>query len=227
MQRPSTRLEHDLSLNHPLRRGWACWFAAIVVFLGLASVALSPTWIQSLTQIEKPLLLAIHQHENSLLNAIAIGLSVVGGLPVMACMVFLVASREFILHETARGWIIVGGFAGATLTGWTMKWVAARPRPELWSSKVAQFGDSFPSGHSIYAMAFALILIMINWRSPFRYVWILLGLGWAMLMAFSRMYLGVHYPSDVVGGISLAVIWMLGLSLWHQHGVVWCNSSRS
>ncbi|RYD89397.1 MAG: phosphatase PAP2 family protein [Sphingobacteriales bacterium] len=78
-------------------------------------------------------------------------------------------------------------------------------------------GFSFPSGHSFSAFTFYGLLIYILWKQvpPWSYRWpvsILLFL-WAAAIAFSRVYLRVHYPSDVVAGFCLCIVW-LGVSFW-------------
>jgi undecaprenyl-diphosphatase len=78
-------------------------------------------------------------------------------------------------------------------------------------------GFSFPSGHSFSAFTFFGILIYIVWKSNLTKLWkYLLSVFFvlfASLVAFSRVYLHVHYPSDVVAGFCLSMLWLC-ISFW-------------
>jgi undecaprenyl-diphosphatase len=81
-------------------------------------------------------------------------------------------------------------------------------------------GFSFPSGHSFSSFTFFGLLIYILWKSTIKKAWkIVLAIFlflFAATIAFSRVYLRVHYPSDVVAGFCLSIIWLM-LSLWILH----------
>lgn len=82
------------------------------------------------------------------------------------------------------------------------------PNPLLAAAK----GFSYPSGHSTSAFTFCGILIYILWESKIRKVWKWTGtitlLIFAGLIAISRVYLHVHYASDVLAGFCLSVLWL-------------------
>jgi undecaprenyl-diphosphatase len=83
-------------------------------------------------------------------------------------------------------------------------------------------GFSFPSGHSFSSFTFFGLIIYILWKTGIKKAWkiivtIVLFL-FAAIIAFSRVYLRVHYPSDVVAGFCLSFVWLM-LSLWILHKV--------
>ncbi len=83
-------------------------------------------------------------------------------------------------------------------------------------------GFSFPSGHSFSSFTFFGLIIYILWKTRIKKAWkitltILLFLS-AAAIAFSRVYLRVHYPSDVIAGFCLSIIWLM-LSLWILHKI--------
>ncbi len=99
--------------------------------------------------------------------------------------------------------------AGATEV--TTKWLVHRPRPlEVYANTLPN-SFSFPSGHTIYGTTFYLAIALIvtpNIKGPSRIgVWLAAALL-ALLIGASRIFLGVHYFSDVVGGYLVAGFWL-------------------
>lgn len=115
------------------------------------------------------------------------------------------------------------GFGGAALTTYMTKLIFTRHRPELFPRVVEPLTNlSFPSGHTTQITAFMLCLFLIirrirpHWQIPTGILAILL----IAIVATSRIYLQVHYPSDVLAGLLIATIWVLGvdgLLRWQQN----------
>lgn len=99
----------------------------------------------------------------------------------------------------------------ATLLNLLLKTLVQRPRPEGYRL-VAESGFSFPSGHSMVAMAFYGLLIWMVWRyEKDAFVrWLgIIGFGLVIvLVGLSRIYLGVHYASDVLAGFCASIAWL-------------------
>ncbi len=81
-------------------------------------------------------------------------------------------------------------------------------------------GFSFPSGHSFSSFTFFGLLIYIIWKTNIKKSLKIAGSIFLFLLAttiaFSRVYLRVHYPSDVIAGFCLSVVWLM-ISLWLLH----------
>ncbi|MGN0076383.1 MAG: phosphatase PAP2 family protein [Parafannyhessea sp.] len=99
----------------------------------------------------------------------------------------------------------------ATLLNQGLKYLIQRPRPAGYRLATVS-GYSFPSGHSMAAMAFYGLLIWMVWRyEKDEFVkWLgVLGFGAVIvLVGFSRIYLGVHYASDVLAGFCASIAWL-------------------
>lgn len=99
-----------------------------------------------------------------------------------------------------------------------VKIVVARPRPEVDEPIIHAFGKSFPSGHSMQAVVCygALLLVFLPLlKGVWRRVAISATVTLALLIGFSRLSLGVHYITDVVGGYVLGAAWLIGsVAIW-------------
>lgn len=100
---------------------------------------------------------------------------------------------------------------GAAVLGVALKSLYQRTRPELFDSGYTAPFYSFPSGHAITAVSFYGVLAILTarcftgWR---RWTVAATGAALILLIGFSRLYFGVHYPSDVAAGYLAAIVWV-------------------
>ncbi len=106
--------------------------------------------------------------------------------------------------------IFSGGFLVAVITTYVMKFALKRKRPHLFAepSEIMPPDPAFPSAHTTQAFSFAMMLGVLAYTlgSPWKAQLALLFLGVAAMVALSRMYLQVHFPSDVLAGFLVALI---------------------
>ena len=152
---------------------------------------------------------------------LALTLSTLGGVEVMIGLSILLAVLLwFRSHREAV--FFAASMAGATVIMGLTKVVLARPRPELfpdvdyWQTA----SPSFPSGHATGSAAFALTLFLVVRRLAPRWQVLagLLGLLFCLSISASRLYLQVHYPSDILAGIALGSGWVLGVNAIYHYG---------
>jgi len=99
-----------------------------------------------------------------------------------------------------------------------LKFTFRRPRPLLWTH-VNPHSWSFPSGHAFATLCLLLVLLALIWRHLpgwLRLVAPVLVIVLAFGIGISRVYLGVHYPSDVIGGWLAGLAWLGGVAAWAQ-----------
>ncbi|MBB3386644.1 undecaprenyl-diphosphatase [Rhizobium sp. BK609] len=145
------------------------------------------------------------------------GSSAVTGSVAAVFAMFLVANAAY--REAA---FIVLLFGGAELLGNGIKPLIGRARPDVISHLVAAGGQSFPSGHSTLSSAvylgLALLFASRLQSTAGRRAFLGLAILITGLVGFSRIFLGVHFPTDVIGGWSIGAGWSLLLwSLWMRN----------
>lgn len=111
-----------------------------------------------------------------------------------------------------RGHLRSGTFAAIALAGSGLlnvatKAVFARERPALWESIAPELTYSFPSGHAMGSATLACVLVLLSWHTRWRWPVIAVTTSFVLLVGFSRVYLGVHYPSDILAGWAAASVW--------------------
>lgn len=160
----------------------------------------------------------LHAVSGSLLRDVSVGLHWLGTWYIASVFVLLGAIYEWRKHRLARGVFLLLGSALSTTIMSLFKNLFNRARPELWAHVVQESSASFPSGHSTFAAAFSLCWIILYWHSRWRMVFTIAGCGFTLAMAYSRMLLGVHYPSDVFSGCltGWATVWAIYLTLQNR-----------
>jgi membrane-associated phospholipid phosphatase len=114
-------------------------------------------------------------------------------------------------------------FAGSALLNMATKQFFQRDRPSLWESIAPEHTFSFPSGHAMGSATLAMVVVLLCWHTRWRWLAVALAGSFALLVGVSRIYLGVHYPSDILGGFAAGIAWVSGvyLVLFRVRGRPW------
>lgn len=122
-----------------------------------------------------------------------------------------------VVHRWRAAVVVAVVRLGELATESVLKAVVHRSRPGLLPQLTSASGDSFPSGHAAGSAAvYGVVAIVVGaWLSTQARRLVLAGAAaWVALIAASRVLLGVHYPTDVLGGAALGVLWLaLALAL--------------
>lgn len=154
---------------------------------------------------EEPLMLAVHEHSGITLVRIAIVLHWLGKWPLAGVLVTALAWYEWHRKRLLRvAFVLLGTVVPVVLMS-VVKSFFGRARPELWPRAVVESSSSFPSGHSTFAAALALTVVVLCWHRPYRVELGAAALVFAVLSGYARVVLGVHYPTDVLAG------WLVGV----------------
>ena len=189
-------------------------FALFGIFL-FVGMLLSVQFSGSVLQLD----LYISQHVSSLRieswNKWVIALTNLNGM--RESLLFSALLLSFLLYKKwyndARFYLLA--LAGSIVLFSTVKSMVKRVRPQMQLIDIS--GYSFPSGHSTMSMAMAMALYFIFVRkieaAAGRVVLLAMSLLWPLMIGASRIYLNVHWFSDVIGGLGLGLFWVMLLKL--------------
>ena len=154
----------------------------------------------------------IHAHASARLTTIMKGLTFAGSSVVMTPVAILTLAIFYIRREFHAVKTLATTFGGALLFEFFLKHAFHRPRPVPFFDLPTPASFSFPSGHALFSFCFfAGVAAVLSPRVARREVKAALWAGAAALIfgiGLSRIYLGVHYPSDVLAGYAAGVVWV-------------------
>jgi undecaprenyl-diphosphatase len=134
---------------------------------------------------------------------------------VILCL-FIIFFLYKVLHHRLELLLFIGVVVGSPILNLLLKEIFQRARPDL--HRLIEIGGySFPSGHAMNAFTVYGILTFLLWRHIFnrsgRTLLLLFSSFFIIMIGVSRIYLGVHYPSDIIGGYFASGFW-LATSIW-------------
>jgi undecaprenyl-diphosphatase len=199
-----------------LAAGFLAALGALLFFAWIAEEMLEG----DTAQFDSAVTAAIHAYASAPLTSVMKALTIFGSSVVMAPLAILTLAvcykrREFHALKT-----LAATFVGALILEFLLKFAFHRPRPVPFFDLPAPASFSFPSGHALFSFCFfagiaALLSPRLERRGAKLALWavavvLIIGIG------LSRIYLGVHYPSDVLAGYAAGVVWVATVKLVNE-----------
>lgn len=159
----------------------------------------------------------VYSHASPALTSFMRVATMLGSTLVLVAIGICVAISFLIAGWTRSVALLAVTMAGAWILNFTLKLSFGRARPESFFDTALPSSYSFPSGHALLAVCFygamaAIISSHLRSRTARIVVWATAALLVAII-GFSRIYLGVHYPSDVLAGYAAGLIWLVSIAL--------------
>jgi membrane protein DedA with SNARE-associated domain len=216
------RERYDRQLSWLLRRLMPGEYLGLHLTLGLATAA-GCMWLlgelvedvftdDPLVRFDQAIATILHNLATPTLTALFLIITALGSVEIIGLVGVIVA----VILGVRRRWLSLGtwlaALAGGAVLNQLLKALFARPRPYFEYPLALETSYSFPSGHAtmslvLYGMlAYFAVLNLRTWRARTAVVFGITLL--VLLIGFSRMYLGVHYFSDVVAGFASAGVWL-------------------
>jgi len=150
----------------------------------------------------------LHFISNNFLDIFFFCITTIGNIECLLPITVLIVAYLLYKKQRRNALLVTFGVGGAAAANLVLKYVFQRDRPSLWSQLIIEHGYSFPSGHAMASSALVLCLIVILWNTRWRLVALIGGGIIALLIGVSRLYFGVHYPSDILAGWSVSLVWV-------------------
>ncbi|GEO84250.1 MULTISPECIES: phosphatase PAP2 family protein [Alphaproteobacteria] len=143
-------------------------------------------------------------------------ITALGSFSVLTILITVIVIHLFLVKRARTGWFLIVCVLGGTLISTILKSLFDRPRPDL-TGVARVFTASFPSGHAtisavVYLTLGALLAEMAETRGQ-KILYLGAAVFLTVIVGLSRIYLGVHYPTDVLAGWSIGAGWALGCAL--------------
>jgi undecaprenyl-diphosphatase len=205
--------ESKLRLSFALVAGLLVAATALVLFTWLGREILEG----EVLAFDDRLRALVHDFASPRLTSVMRGASFYGG-PVVLIPVGLLTAVAFLVRGWQRGaLLVVVTLVGAGLLNGLLKFSFARVRPASFFDYPLPGSPSFPSGHALYAASvFGGLAVLLAARVRSRLlevvIW-LIALSLILLVGLSRVYLGVHYPSDVLAGYAIGAVWVTAVAV--------------
>lgn len=175
---------------------------------------------------DKQILEFLHRNATPWFDRLALAFTAAGDPLPMGILAVVITLGLAVWGSRLQGWFFGLSVGGAMVLNLLVKLLFARPRPALWISLKPAFYYSFPSGHAMGAAAVATAVGLLLWQHRGYWLAWALGLLFVLGVGWSRVYLGVHYPSDVLAGWMGSVGWVAALHMlfspeFHQLRRLW------
>lgn len=203
-------------LSKPLVAGLASAAVFLVLFAMLAEEMLEG----DTRQFDNAVRLFVHAHSSADITTLMRFLSVVGSPLVVTLFSVAACVALWFAGHPRRAILIAVTAGGGSLLMWILKTAFHRHRPEPFFDTRLPISYSFPSGHAMLSFCLCLsaaALFAVNRKSlAVRAVIWIFWVSLSLAIGYSRIYLGVHYPSDVLAGYLAALVWSLAVGSAYQ-----------
>ncbi len=204
--------------TRPLKNWWGSHglhliglFVLVLLPLYLFGILAEDVMEKEYIFFDQPFLWFVHAHATPALDNLMVFFSRAGSGLVLVPFDTLIFILLFLKKQRREAFFWGLAVGGAALINFLAKLGFSRARPSLWAPLLPETTFSFPSGHAMQSMAVGTALVIVLWHTRWRYVVLLLSASFVLAVGLSRIYLGVHYPSDILAGWCASVAWVVGI----------------
>jgi membrane-associated phospholipid phosphatase len=157
---------------------------------------------------DAPILNYLHSLATPALDRFVVFTTDFGGVVFILIASALLAALCYRFINRRAAYLVIIAAGGSAAINLLIKSLFQRQRPDLWEAIISEKTFSFPSGHSMASSALAFTVMSLLWNTRWRWLAVTLGAAYFIYIGLTRIYLGVHFPSDVLGGWCVSLIWV-------------------
>lgn len=185
--------------------------ASCLLILFLLAELFEEVFEQEAFAFDTRFLLWLHQFINPSLNNVMLTITSLGNPSFVVVVVTVSLAILWWRRYRQEAKIFAIACLGAIILNTGLKLLFSKPRPELWDRLITEKSFSFPSGHALGSLVlygFLAYLLATHYPHFSRFIY---GIAVVAIAAIgiSRLYLGVHWPTDVIAGYGVGFLWLM------------------
>lgn len=197
------------------KHGWqiVLWFVCLLLPLWGFAALVGEVRNKEVFPFDAPMLNMLHAMATSRLNHVFVLMTQLGYMWGVMPLDVIVLMALLVRRRFRDGLFFGIAVIGSAVLDIVAKNYFGRVRPDLWLSITPETTYSFPSGHAMGSATLGMALILLFWPTRWRWPVMIASVVFVLLVGISRVYLGVHYPSDILAGWTAAIAWTYGMYL--------------
>ena len=159
---------------------------------------------------DKAILLWIHQFANPILDKIMLNVTRLGNPSTVVAITLVTLAILWWRRYYQEAKIFLLNCLGGAVLSYGLKLAFSKPRPQLWQLLISETSYSYPSGHALGSMVlYGFLAYLLGDRFPqYAKVFYLIAAILIAAIGLSRLYLGVHWPTDIIAGYGVGFLWV-------------------
>lgn len=190
-----------------------------ILFTGFFAYIARSIHLHTISSFDDPIIHFVQGAESPALTSIMKTFTTIGSTSMVVLLAVLTLGLLLWKKHRAQAVLFVAVLGGTGILNQVLKFIFKRERPDF-NRLIDIGGYSFPSGHTMIAFSLYTILAYLMWRNLrstwYRVAITILAVIMIVMIAVSRIYLGVHFPSDIVGGVLASSVWLFASIAMYQ-----------
>lgn len=185
--------------------------ATCLLIIYLLAQLSEEVWEKEVFAFDENILLWIHRFSHPILDTIMLNITKLGNPTVVVTITIITFGILWWKQYRQEATIFGIHASGGVILSYGLKFTFSKSRPQLWEQLIKETSFSYPSGHALGSMVlYGFIAYLLASHYPkfakIIYIFALILIG---TIGLSRLYLGVHWPTDIIAGYGVGYLWVI------------------